>query len=89
MSWLPTYRVPSRSSSTISMPVSRPTTHLTASRRSALVEADELGHREHLASERLLQVGHAGAGREPEFLVKGVEPEPVAVGAVPAGWAGP
>ena len=26
--WLPTYRVPSRSSSTVSMPVSRPTTHL-------------------------------------------------------------
>jgi hypothetical protein len=70
------------------MPVSGRTTTSPASRRSALVDADELGHCEHLALERLLQFGHASAGREPEFLAEGVEPEPVAVGTVPAGWAG-
>jgi hypothetical protein len=70
------------------MPVSRPTTTSHASRRLALVDANELRHREHLAFERLLQFGHADAGRQPDLLGHGVEPEPVAVGAVPAGWAG-
>ena len=55
---------------------------------SALVGTNELRNRKHVAGERLLQLPHADAGREPELLGHGVEPEPVAVRAVPAGRAG-
>jgi hypothetical protein len=55
---------------------------------SAFVGGDELRHREEVGRERPLQLPYVSAGREPEFFAKGVEPEPVAVGTVPAGWAG-
>ena len=54
---------------------------------SALVGANELRNRKVLGREGLLQFVHAGAGREPELLGQGVEPEAVAVRPVPAGWA--
>ena len=63
-------------------------TALTRKGRSAFVGADEFRHREEVARERPLQLRHASAGREPEFLAKGVEPEAVAVTPAPAGWAG-
>ena len=56
---------------------------------SALVGTNELRNRKVLGCEGLLQLPHADAGREPELLGHGVEPEPVAVRAVPAGRAGP
>jgi hypothetical protein len=54
---------------------------------SALVGTNELRNRKVLGPKGLLQLAHAGAGREPELLGQGVEPEAVAVMAVPAGWA--
>jgi hypothetical protein len=54
---------------------------------SAVVGTNELRNRKVLGREGLLQLPHAGAGREPEFLGQGVELEAVAVTAVPAGWA--
>ena len=42
---------------------------------SALVDPNELRNREEVAREGLLQHPHASAGREPELLAEGVEPE--------------
>ena len=55
---------------------------------SALVGTNELRNRKVLGPKGLLQLPHAGAGREPEILSYGVELEAVAVRAVAAGWAG-
>jgi hypothetical protein len=55
--------------------------------RSAFVGGDELRNREEVARECPLQLAHSGAGREPELLAEGVEPEAVAV--TPAGRAWP
>jgi hypothetical protein len=55
---------------------------------SAFVGADELRHPKHVVPQRRLQLRHAGAGREPELLGKGVQPEAVAVRAAPPGRAG-
>ena len=41
---------------------------------SAFVGADELRHRQEVARDHPLQLPDAGAGREPELLAKGVEP---------------
>jgi hypothetical protein len=54
---------------------------------SALVGTNELRNRKVLGPKGLLQLPHAGAGREPDLLSYGVEPEAVSVRAVPAGWA--
>ena len=54
---------------------------------SALVGTNELRNRKVLGPKGLLQLPHAGAGREPEILSYGVELEAVAVRAVAAGWA--
>ena len=54
---------------------------------SALVGTNEFRNRKALGPKGLIQLPHAGAGREPDLLGHGVEPEAVAVRAMPAGWA--
>src|SRR6266540_763187 len=53
-----------------------------------LVRADELGHRQHVPLDRLLQLGLSRAGGEIGLAVEGVEPENVAVAPVPRRRAG-
>src|SRR6266511_870483 len=48
-----------------------------------LVRADELGHRQHVPLDRLLQLGLSRPGGEIGLAVEGVEPENVAVAPVP------
>jgi DivIVA domain-containing protein len=59
--------------------------------RSALVPAHELGGREDVAGERPLELTSPGAEADVELGVESVQPEEVAVGAVPGRrtWAAP
>src|SRR6266511_597542 len=52
------------------------------------VRADELGHRQHMPLDRLLQVGLSGTRAEVKIAVEGVQAEDVAMAPVPRWRAG-